>query len=358
MSRKKKVIETNHWQIRLVLTIILLAVFLLTFFLGGGLYFFQSDVALRNFSERPFEIHFIDVGQGDSIFLRFPDNTTMLVDCGSNDESNNLINYLSDLFRYEKIDRIDRLVLTHQDEDHVGKAAQVLYNFDVGAVYRPKMLSITEKASLENLSNYKDSTSQTYDRTINAVYAENCEMYYNERGIEWGSEDYSVEFLSPAEDRYSVNNNYSPIIMVTYNSKKFLLTGDAEEKAESEIVTTYGQNIKADVLKVGHHGSESSTKAEHFLEYVSPSYAIISAAEKNAYGLPKASTIAKLKAAGAEVLYTYDKGSIVMSVSDEGAILLCDKGGKLKIDVPVLIVCTGMSLIIIWGFKVPKKKNK
>jgi len=358
LSRKRKISETGFWQIRLVLTGVLLAIFLLTFFLGGGISFCQGLSTIKSFSRLPFEIHFIDVGLGDSIFMRFPDNKTMLVDCGPNDENNKVVSYLTGLFTYEKISAIDYLVLTHQDEDHVGMAPEILNSFQVNCVYRPKILSSNEEIKVGNPMGYEVSTTKTYNDVITAVYNEpNCEIHYSERGIKIFASDYSVEFLSPAEDKYSAFNNYSPIMLVTYNSKTFLLTGDAQSVAENEVIRNDALKLKADVLKVGHHGSSTSTSAK-FLEYVSPKYAIISVSKDNKFNFPKSDVIARLETVGASIMTTAKLGSIVMSVDAKSEIIFAEEENLVKIDVPVLVVSISMGLIIVWGVKVKKKEKK
>ncbi len=341
-----------------MLTGVLLVVFLLTFFLGGGLSFFNGITSIKSFSKLPFEIHFIDVGLGDSIFIRLPDNKTMLVDCGPNEEKNHVVSYLTQLFTYENISSIDYLVLTHQDDDHVGKATDILKKFQVNCVYRPKILSSDEEIKVGNPMGYEVSSTKTYNEVITAVYSEpNCEIRYSEKGIKIFDNDYSVEFLSPSEDRYSAFNNYSPLILVTYNARKFLLTGDAQSVAENEVIRNEGDKLKADVLKVAHHGSSTSTSAK-FLEYVTPQYAIISASLDNKFNFPKQDVLARLETVGAKVLTTGKMGSIVMSVDAKNQIVFADEEKLVKIDIPVLVVCTGMTLIIIWGLKTPKKKNE
>lgn len=325
------------------------------FFLGGGLKYFQPAVAIKNFKELPFEIHFIDVGLGDSIFMRLPNGETMLVDCGPNEKNNQVVSYLSDLFKAEEIDDIDYLVLTHSDADHVGKAVEVFENFQVNTLYRPRLSCQYEVSIGKNLNGYREVDTATYNNVIKAAYNEDgCDIIYSEAGIKLFDNNFSVEFLSPNEERYSSYNNYSPMIMVTYDSAKFLLVGDAEGVAEKEVIALHGDNLKADVLKVGHHGSSTSS-SEEFLAKVRPSFAIISTSKDNKFGFPKEDTLARLSAVDAQIRSTADLGSIVMSVKD-GKIVECDKNEKPIFDIPILIVCSCMAIIIIWGFKIPKKK--
>ena len=357
MARKKKQeLNIQGLGIRIALSLVVCLAFLLTFFLGGGLYYFENVVAITAFSDLPFEIHFIDVGLGDSIFLRLPNDQTMLVDCGPNKNSNTVVEYLTKLFDYEKIDAIDYFVLSHQDADHVGKGTDIFKTFQVNTVYRPRILSKGEVAKFGNPSGWKTSDTDTYDNVITAAYNEpDCEMIYSEQGIKIYDTDFSVEFLSPAEEKYSNYNNFSPMIMITYRTRKFLLTGDAEEVAEKEVIENHGSGLKADVLKVGHHGSNTSTSLE-FLQCVSPAYAVISVNKKNQWNFPKTETLEKLAEVHATVLTTAEKGSIAMSVDDSKAIIIADKNSMIKIDVPLLCVCSGLAIVVIWSIKVKKKK--
>lgn len=357
MARKKNIIETHGWKVRLVLTSIVVLVFCLMFFLGGGLIYFKPMAAIKNFKDLPFEIHFIDVGLGDSIFIRLPNEKTMLIDCGPNEKNNKVVSYLSDLFNAEGIDAIDYLVLTHSDADHVGKATAVFETFQVNALYRPKLSCEYEIKIDKNPNNYRKVDTATYDNVIKAAYNEDgCELIYNEAGLKFFDDSFSVEFLSPNEEKYSSYNNYSPMIMVTYDTVKFLLTGDGETVAENEVIKFHGNELKADVLKVGHHGSSTSTSMP-FLEKEQPTYAIISVSEKNKYDFPKEDTISRLASVGATVKKTSDLGTIVMSAKD-GQVIECEKHKKILFDIPLLIVLSAMALIIVWGFKIPKKKRK
>lgn len=327
------------------------------FFLGGGMRYFQPAVAIKNFKELPFEIHFIDVGLGDSIFMRFPNGETMLIDCGPNEKNNKVVDYLTDLFKAEKIDDIDYLVLTHSDADHVGKATAVFENFQVNTLYRPRLSCQYETSIGKNPDGYREVETATYNNVIKAAYnEEGCKIIYSKAGIKLFDSEFSVEFLSPNKDKYSSYNNYSPIIRVTYDTAKFLLVGDAEAVAEREVIDLYGDELKADVLKVGHHGSSTSS-GEEFLAKVRPTYAVISVSKDNKFDFPKQDTLSRLNAVGAQIKTTADLGSIVMSVKD-GQIVECDKSTKAIFDIPVLIVCCSMAILIIWGFKVPKKKVK
>ncbi len=356
-QKKKQPIELNYWKIRLCLTIFVFVIFLLTFFLGGGLDYFKAAVAVKNFNKLPFEIHYIDVGLGDSIFMRFPNDKTMLIDCGPNEKENTLVGYLTDLFDYENIKVIDYLVLTHQDADHVGMGEAVFKAFQVNTLYRPKVLASSEEEKYGNPNNYKISSTKTYNNVITAAYNEPlCQINYSQSGITIEDSDFSVNFLSPSEENYSNSNDYSPMIMVTYATRKFLLTGDGEKVAENEVIALYGEKLKADVLKVGHHGSNTST-SDKFLSFVRPACAVISVSASNKYKFPKVETLGRLEAVNAKVYQTSKLGSIAMSVNEKGNLIIATSSDIFIIDVPLLFVFTAISLILIWGIKVKSSKK-
>lgn len=354
MQKITKIYGKKSLLIRSGLSLAVIIIFVCLFYFGGGMLFFGNQVV--NYKDRPFEIQFIDVGLGDATLMRFPDDKVMLVDCGPSNAADNLVSHLSKLFQDERIDAIDYLVLTHQDADHVAGAIQVLETFQVNAVYRPKVLCAYEVENFGNPSGYKVSTTATYNHVITAVYQEpNCEIFYNEKGIALYDLNYSVEFLSPGKDSYSASNDYSAILMVTYNHAKFLLTGDAENISEKEVISGYGSYLKADVLKVGHHGSSTSSSAE-FLNYVKPIYAVISVAAENRYDFPKADTLERLAAVNATVYSTAEIGNIVLSVNDDGQVTTPKVKESPIFDVPMLICFSLFTLLMIWGIRANGKK--
>ncbi len=361
-QKKNKNKPKYYFGLRAGLTIVILAVMFLLFFLCGGVNYFKPAIAFNSFKELPFEIHFIDVGLGDSIFMRLPDGKTMLVDCGPNVKSNTVVDYLDELFNYEGIKSLDYFVLTHQDADHVGKGAAIFENFVVKNLYRPKVLSKSEVEFLPNPNGYKSSDTATYDNVIMAAYNEQgCEIHYNKKDIKFYDDNFEVKFLSPALNDYSNNNDYSPMIMVTYNSRKFLLTGDGETVAEDEVLALHNKgdiNLQADVLKVAHHGSKSSSSAK-FLAAVSPSYAIISAPIENRWSFPNEEVVDRLNAVNAGILQTGLLGSIAISVDSESKIVIADHETGFIIDVPFLFVGATVGVLIVWGIPAKvKKKDK
>jgi competence protein ComEC len=240
------------------------------------------------------KVHFIDVGQGDSILVQFHNNQTMLIDAGTSSASSTVVSYL----KQQGVNTIDYLVATHPHEDHIGGMIAVVNEFDINKVYMPKAVH----------------TTQTYEDLLLAIQSKGLTITPARAGlniIEQGS--LKVNFIAPCGTNYDNVNNYSAVVKIQYGSTSFLLTGDAEDLSEGEMLAS-GANLQADVLKVGHHGSSSSTTPS-FLKAVSPKYAVISCGAGNQYGHPHQVTLDKLTNAGAEIYRTDIHGTIIF-VSD------------------------------------------
>ena len=363
MSRRKKLefnMSYKEFWIRFALTVVIILATCLIFFLCGGMNIFKSYAPKDTIHSKDFEVHFIDVGQGDSTLIRFSDGKTMLVDCGKSSAGNSLVSYLTEVFKEHSVEAIDYLVLTHQDSDHIGSGKKVLDSFQVNCVYRPMQLSSYEVNTLKvpNTNNYAVSTSATYSDVIKAVYTEpNCTQEFTKAGMSIKGEGYSVNFLTPLSvSATTENNDYSPIMSVEYNGAKFLLTGDAESKVEREAVKEYGDLLKADVYKVGHHGSSTSS-CQTFLDKVMPKYAVVSAGKDNAYKHPNASVVERLKNIGAQVMTTIDLGTIVMSVDENGKILVLSHDTP-NYDMTIVIAVGFVLVLLVWGIRFKKKKTK
>ncbi len=236
-------------------------------------------------AESSLRVSFIDVGQGDSEFIELPNGETLLIDAGTNETGADVVSYISSL-GYSSIDYV---VGTHPHEDHIGGLDDVINSFEIGSVYMPKVTADT----------------RTFEDVLDAVAEKGLSINTAKAGVSIVDvEDLSVKMLAPVLDEYDNTNDYSAVIKVVYGDTSFLFTGDAEEYAESLITG----DVNADVLKVGHHGSSTST-GEAFLERVSPSYAVISCGLGNSYGHPHTETIEKL--GGIPVFRTDEMGTIV-----------------------------------------------
>ena len=240
-------------------------------------------------------VHFLDVGQGDSIFVQLPNGQNMLVDAGPRDEGADVVNHL----KKAGVEKIDYLVATHPHEDHIGGMSAVFQRFDIDRFYMPKVTH----------------TTKTYEDLVKAVQAEGLKINKATAGVEIiNSGGLRAEMKAPNSPSYEEMNNYSAVIKLSYGRVSFLLTGDAEEQSEKEMLLAYGTSLKADVLKVGHHGSNTSTSPA-FLNAVKPGYAVISNGKGNEYDHPHAETLQSLS--GVRVFRTDLNGDVVFSTDGE-----------------------------------------
>ena len=251
------------------------------------------------------EVHFIDVGQADSILITQKDSA-MLIDGGNNEDSDLVKNYL----RNEGIKKLDYVIGTHPHEDHIGGLDAVIKSFDIGSVIMPKA----------------ESDTRTFEDLIDAVIEKGLKITAPVPETEYGLGDAGFVILAPNSEEYEDLNDYSVVIKLTYGNSSFLFTGDAEEVSENEMLAK-GYPIKADVLKVGHHGSDSST-GDGFLKAVSPEYAVISVGKGNSYGHPSQKTLDSLDAAGVTVYRTDEAGTII-AISD-GKTISFKTAGKTE----------------------------
>ena len=265
--------------------------------------FVESDdkTSVSTFNGDTLRVNYIDVGQGDSIFIQLPNKETMLIDAGEAYEADNVINYLNNL----GIKKIDYVVGTHPHTDHIGGLEEVINTFDVGAIYMPKV----------------SSNSKTFEDLLTTISNKGLKVKTAKSGVVVLDEDnLKLEFIAPNSDNYSNLNNYSAVLKLTYLDNTFLFMGDAETLSEDEITS----DVDADVIKVGHHGSDSSSSVE-FVKKVSPEYAIIMVGEGNSYNHPYQSIIDRYESVGAKVLRTDLDGNIICD--SDGVDVTC-KGDK------------------------------
>lgn len=242
------------------------------------------------------KVHFIDVGQADSILIENGENT-MLIDAGNNGDADLVVNYLKN----EGISQLDYVIGTHPHEDHIGGLDAVINTFDIGKVYLPKVTH----------------TSKTFKDVITAIKNKGLKITNPVVGNKIILGDAKGVILAPNSKKYKDYNNYSIVLKLTYGNTSFLFTGDAEDLSEEEMIHK-GLDLSADVLKVGHHGSHSSTTTD-FLNKVNPSYAVIMTEIGNDYGHPHKETMDKLKNKNIPVYRTDENGNII-AISDGNKI--------------------------------------
>lgn len=242
------------------------------------------------------KVTYMDVGQADSILIQIPNGKSILIDAGNNEDSEMIISYL----RKQGIRRLDIVIGTHPHEDHVGSLDKVIQTFEVGEIIMPKVTT--------NTQTFKEVLTAIQDKGLKIKEAKaGLKLELGSTGVE--SPQISAELLAPRSNHYEDMNNYSAVLRLAYGQNIFLFTGDAENVAEDEMLAS-SSNLKADVLKVGHHGSNSSTTSE-FLNKVSPKYAVFSVGKDNTYGHPTPSTLNRLTKSGVEVYRTDELGTII-----------------------------------------------
>ena len=242
-------------------------------------------------------VHYLDVGQGDSEILQCG-NQTMLIDAGTNDSTNVLIQDIKEL----GITRFDIIVATHPHEDHIGGMDAIIKQFDIGTVYMPDVTTNTA----------------TFTAMLKEIKNKNLTPVHPTAGMVFNLGNAQCTVLAPNSSKYPDTNNYSIVIRVVFGSNSFLFTGDAEKLSEDEMLA-HGNNLQADVLKVGHHGSDTATSSA-FLAAVNPRWAVIEVGAGNDYGHPHAVTLQKLTAAGVTIYRTDLNGTV--TVTSNGSNLI------------------------------------
>jgi competence protein ComEC len=244
-----------------------------------------SPTAFRSVGD--LKVHFIDVGQGDSILVQTPGGKTMLVDAGKKEDGNKVVDYI----KSQGIQKIDALVNTYPADDHIGGMTQVANSFDIGSVYIPRK-SV-------------DSPSQKDFLKVEKIK----KMEKNEAAP--GTQipidpSVTIDVLAPNSYTYSDLKDFSAVLKVTYGDNSFLLTGDATGTSEKDIISK-GYNLRSTVLKVANHGSKNST-TDDFFNAVAPKYAVISIGKgKN----PAKEVTDKLNLAAVQTYRTDEKGTVV-----------------------------------------------
>ncbi len=246
-------------------------------------------------------VTFLDVGQGDAIFIESPTGKQVLIDAGAGNE---VLRALGSVMPF--YDRsIDMVIATHTDKDHIGGFPAVLKRFDVDAVVRTDNKSESSVYRAFNELTEKEQAQKLFLRAGSRVAL--------------GGGAY-IEVLFPDRDVSELESNTASIIMrLIYGDTSFILTGDSPQSIEKYISGVFGSNLKSDVLKAGHHGSKTST-SEYFLNIVNPDYVVISAGKDNRYGHPNKEVTDLLEQIGTEILITYNEGNIVFESDGEKII--------------------------------------
>lgn len=251
----------------------------------------NSSPIQTNTASSSMEVHFLDVGQGDSTLLQC-DGQTMLIDAGNNDKADDVRDYLIS----KGIKKLDYVIGTHPDADHVGGLDVIIDEFDCKTIF---------------LSD-RTADTKTYQDVVRSVTQKNYQNTIPSVGTTYPLGGASFTIIAPNSNDYGSNtNDYSIGLILQHGNNRFLFTGDAEENAEEDILQN-GIDISADVYKAAHHGSRTASTSA-FLDAVHPAYAVISCGENNRYGHPHAQTLNEFRTRNIQVFRTDEQGAIVAS---------------------------------------------
>ena len=241
------------------------------------------------------EVHFLDVGQGDATLIRCGE-AAMLIDAGNNSWGDDVRDYLE----YQGIGDLDYVIGTHPDADHIGGLDVVMEAFDCGTVIMP---------------DYEKDT-QTYTDVTDVMEERGYELTLPQVGTVYELGEAAFTIVAPNGEYGDNANDYSVGILLEHGENRFLLTGDAEEDSEADMLDN-GIDLSADVLKAAHHGSRTAN-TEAFLERVNPEYVVISCGEGNSYGHPHAEVLNRIREMGIKVFRTDEEGTVVATSDGAG----------------------------------------
>lgn len=354
-KKNKREKELQKFVACLVVIIIITVIVLAVFYISNGYKFDfgflkkESESVSVNYSEvdnvRDLKVYFIDIGQGDCIFIELPDGKNMLIDTGEkrNAGKAKIDKYLRD----EKGNKvtIDYCVATHPDSDHIGLMPYVYEQYDVLKSYRPYVYSENKSASalpyelnkgikIKNSSNiyYDYITNVNAEQTYWEFFKDDSDFSNGFTGKDGEIYEYTVNFVMPYADNlndyqyFTTPNDFSAVIMLEYADRKILFTGDieyetgkkgAEQSFIREFSTSNPAMVDCDVLKVAHHGSDSSTSLE-FLSLVKPEHSVISCGLSNKHRHPLKSTLDNLVKCGSDIYRTDLQGTIILTIDSKG----------------------------------------
>ncbi|KOA21309.1 ribonuclease BN [Clostridium homopropionicum DSM 5847] len=275
------IIFKRHFKIYAVISLL---IFILVLCI---LYKLPVKNSLSELKPNQLRIHYIDVGQGDAALIQI-NNKNLLIDSGPDKKA-----YL--YLRKLGIKTLDYVIITHPHEDHIGGLNYIIKNINTKTYYLPNVIS----------------SSESFKNVLQSLRSKNFNVSTGKAGIKIDlDKNLSLLMLSPVNNLYTEINHYSIVLKLNFMETSFLFCGDSEIINEEEILSK-GYNIDSDIIKIAHHGSNSST-SENFLNEVSPKVAVISVGKDNEYGHPHKETLLKLKNKNIQLFRTDLQGTIVL----------------------------------------------
>ena len=256
----------------------------------------------------PLSVHYLDVGKADSILIE-QEGHWILIDGGDKEERNRVLEYL----RRRQVTSLDMVVVTHPDRDHIGAMEDIVREYSIEQFLMPKIQ--------ENL--IVDSTR--YQKMMEEIEKKNMPITYPKSGDTFEIGGMILEVLGPISSYEDVNNS-SLVLRLRFGERVFLFMGDAENKAEDDLLAN-NISLKCDVLKVGHHGSKTSTSAK-FLKEVQPQIAVVSTGEDR-NDLPKGEVVERIEQVGADLHRTDLEGTIIVSTDGQKLTVTTEKSPGL-----------------------------
>ena len=247
----------------------------------------STALKLTNETLNGIKVSYLDVGQADSILIQVGDEA-MLIDAGNNNDGDNLVKYL----KSKNVNNFKYVVGTHAHEDHIGGMDDIILNFNIEHFYMSDAIT----------------TTKTFEDVLDALDKKQVKFETPNIDDEFDLGEAKIKVIHVSNDASNLNNT-SIVLKLTYKNIKFLFTGDMESSIEKTILD---KDIQADILKVGHHGSSSSS-SDKFIKSVNPSYAIISVGKNNSYKHPNKKTLDTLEKYNVKVLRTDELGTIIFT---------------------------------------------
>lgn len=321
---------------------------------------YKESITVIKANSAELVIHFIDVGQADACVIELPDGKNMLIDAGEKSSSDEIITYLqsstgvtesSSTVQYS----FDYCIMTHSDADHIGGMSDVLDSYPSKVVYRPNQAATdndyadpayngTGDGKFWGTDDIKTKSSEVYYSAISAAYAtaETVIVTNPLSSTQWkiSGDGYTFDFYSPLSSGYDDSNDYSPIMVLSYGGRNIVFSGDAESENEEEFVNhikngnddrydnVFTDSFNADIIKLGHHGSETSSSEDYLNIMTSDSkragtHVVISCGRNVSYGHPHIGTLQRLmdmNFCADRVLRTDKNGDIVFKIAQNGKI--------------------------------------